>query len=99
MALDTNSAEYKTYYDNIDNTTAMGTMSLPAPGSGILKDFWWADPKDYSQGISGEKPNRPVATESKKFLWMPRKYGIPVAIIGVTVLAFGAYKFFTRAKA
>ncbi len=35
----------------------------------------------------------------KKFLWMPRKYGIPVAIIGVTVLAFGVYKFMTRTKA
>lgn len=40
----------------------------------------------------------PSVSEEKKFLGMPIKYGIPVAVITVAALAFGGYKLYVKLK-
>ncbi len=81
--------------------SALATPGVPQqvylpPGAG---DYTQTGPKSTeSQSEKTQKESAPDS-EAKKFLWMPRKFGIPVAIVGVSLLAFGAYKFFTRAKA
>jgi hypothetical protein len=90
--VNTNSKEYESYWNMVDSKGGMAIMSIPPPNTGVINDLWWVNPNDYSQGLTGTNPNKKMAVEEKKFLWMPRKYGIPVAIIGTLALIYFGYK-------
>lgn len=97
MALDTNSEEYKAYWDKVDSEGGMGVGFIPQPGTGTVPDLWWLDPNDPSKGLSGKDPETIIA-DGQKFLWMPIKWGIPVAIVGIAALSYGVYRVIKHYK-
>lgn len=53
--------------------------------------------KDPDAKREGETETVPATTE-KRFLWMPMKYGIPVAIIGAAAIGYGIYRLVKHYK-
>lgn len=43
-------------------------------------------------------PPAPEDNTEKKFLWMPIKWGIPVAIVGVAAISYGVYRIIKHYK-
>lgn len=44
------------------------------------------------------KDHKTEEAATKKFLWMPMKWGIPVAIVGVAALSYGVYRVYKHYK-
>jgi hypothetical protein len=76
--------------------TSLQSDTFVKGNRGVKKDT----SKD-TQGDSNKESSESKSDESadeKKFLWMPKKIGISVAIVGGLALAFGGYKLYVKLK-
>lgn len=108
--INTNTPEYVIFYNWVAREHGpMAEASIPQPNTGIREDLDWVDESDYTMGLKGHGTTmtddqmesaqaNSASGPQKKFLWMPMKWGIPVAIIGAAAIGYGIYRLVKHYK-